>query len=216
MGVPVSEAPNKSKYAIQLTSEEESQLLWETGDYFEIVPGTINFSSKRKYQMVPAQANPWYTQLGFFFDSSSSWGSREWHISAEGEVPNGPALLILYKRGTTADAYGIVSMVNRSWIHIWPLASAPLLKSSSKFKELSRLETGTLVKGFLGALGGGMLTGGLLAGAGAKAAMKGSATKQKEGFETITGTLRAFMHRIASNPDQYWNGGDSSSTSGKL
>ena len=209
-------ALGKPKGAITLDANEQANLLFEPDDFFEVLSGTISFTSRTTWKYTASPNARIWTKVHFFFDApNSDWGTREWTMSFDGELPNGPALLVLYCRGTKADAFGIVSMVNRAWTHLVPLDSSTLIKESSKGKRMGKDAMGMMLKGFAGGLIAGMLTGGLATRAGTKAGMTGPAANVRQEGEAIAATIRSFMYRLAQNADKYWQGGGNS-TSGRL
>ena len=208
---------SSSQKVLQLNAQEQEDLIWQAGDAFELISGTISFTVKREYREHTYPGAPAYTQCGFFFQSSNSaWGSKEWFMTMDAQLPNGPALLLVYTRGSTGNAYGIVSMVNRSWVHLWPFRSSNLLASSSRMQTLLAGERKIAMKAVGGALLGGIVTGGLLGQKGAKMATKGAAAEQNQIFDQISGTARSLMHRIATHADDYWQGSSGNGQSQKL
>lgn len=122
---------------IQLTPEERQNLLWEQSDLMEVLSGTINFTSSHQYKRVQTEHALTFTQKKFFFQASDpTWGMHEWTMAMDADIPNGPALLVVYKRGGTGNAWGIVSMVNKAWTHCLPLDSVSLAKGTTKAKQL--------------------------------------------------------------------------------
>ncbi len=110
-----------------MTEQEKQALLWDEGDWLEVVSGTITFTSKRVYKGLdmshPTEKNRDITIQSFFFEAdSASWkGSREWTMHMMDPVPNGPALLIIYRRGEYGWAYGAVSLLSKGWVQVAPM-----------------------------------------------------------------------------------------------
>ena len=213
---PPPKARSQKAVTLQLTETEQEHLIWQDGDVLEILCGNISFTSKRQYREIQSSTSPILTDVGFIFETSDpTWNGNEWEITTDTQLPNGPALLILYRRGNAANAFGIVSMVNRGWLHALPLRSVRLMKDSVKFKQLDKAEWANLAKGLGGAFLGAIFTGGLAASAGAKAATKQSGAKVVATVEAIHTSARLMMHRIAQTADTYWEGGGNS-MSGRL
>lgn len=206
LGVPVL----PPKPGIELTPEEEACLLWEPSDWYEVVPGQISFvASDRGSVTYGGQA---FIHQTFIFDALEKWGSNEWQICSEAQLPNGPALLILLCREGRGTTFGIVSMTNRAWTHVLPFGANAFIKNSSRFKEIEKLQLkgigSTLVKTLPFLLV--PVVGTHLAG---KAASEHPTTFREVEQELIK-VSRRFMHRIAQNADQYWP--SSGPTGGRL
>lgn len=212
-----AQTPSKSHF-VQLTPEEQDALVFQDGDYFEVIGGILSISSQRtgSHQNTRLEV----TQVKFFFESSNpEWGTQEWTATFAGSVPEGPALLVLYKRGNIANVFGVVSMVNRAWTHIVPILGASLIASSTKAAELKQLAMKSMAAAFGGAAAAAAVSK-LTLGLGQKKMTEKFAGKigvgsYKEVGQQIEATTRSFMFRIAQNANQYWNDGGNS-TSGKL
>lgn len=206
LGIPVL----PPKPGIELTELEEEHLLWNPGDWYEVVPGQISFVASDQGSIT--YGGQVYTHQTFIFDSQSAWGNNEWEICSEAQLPNGPALLVLLCREGRGTVFGIVSMTNRAWTHVLPFGANSFIKNSRRFKELEQLQLkgigSTLVKSLPYLLVPGVGTH--LAG---KAASK-HPTTFKEVEQELIKVTRRFMHRIAQEADQYWP--NSGPTGGRL
>ena len=228
---------------LRLTDQEQKDLIFQQGDFFEVISGSLTFSSRRQYRETQ-YADP-LTEMGFFFESTDqSWGTQEWRITMQADVPNGPALLVLYRRNNTAEAFGIVSMINRAWANAQPLRSIGLIDKSDKFSAHRRAQVTGILQGVVTAATPlGIVTAGPALLAGALGTIKGVKDKGlKEGLSdgrketkrlvnNVTGwgrvqrvndevyqsdaTARSLMFRLVKTADQYWEGG-SGSSSGRL
>ena len=204
--------PGGTINTIQLTPEEEAAILWEPGDVYEVLCGNLSNTGARKGRL-SAHGNEHTFRVFFFESNNPDWGTREWTLCTESEISNGPALLILLRRGGTASVFGVVSMVNRAWTHVLPLGANNLIETSSRMKEIGKQQVASIAKGAGIALVSGAfpVIGPLL---GKKAILKQS-EPLRETFENTSKVCRSFMFRIAQNADTYWNG-SGNSTSGKL
>lgn len=207
-----------------LTPQEQSDLLWEPGDSLEVISGNLSFTSRRQFQV--DERSPLVTEVQFFFESSDpSWGTREWMMCMDADIPNGPALLVLYRRASTGCAWGVVSMVNRAWSHITPLDSMSLAKGTSKAKENNKAVGMGLLASFAVLFAMFICTGGLLLFC---LPVLLVIPAFREWFERVTGyskfrhraqtaagTARALMFRIMQNADRFWEG-SGNTLSGRL
>jgi hypothetical protein len=210
--------------AVSLTSDEERVLLWEKGDFFEVLSGSISFTSSRQFKMVAAENATLHTEVSFFFQSNDPrWPTSEWFMLTPAQIPNGPALLVLYRRGNTANAWGIVSMVNRAWTHVIPLDSISLAKGSSRSKTLGKQFWLRFGIALIIILVAEMLTCGLATFVlpiigiwpdGRRWIKKTLGLQENERTALEIGdTARAFMFRLANEADRYWQGSGGSSGS---
>ena len=207
-----SQTPGGTINTVRLTPEEEENILWEPGDVYEILCGNLSNTGSRKFRM--ANMGPEHTMRMFYFESSNpKWKSQEWSLSTESELTNGPAMLVLLRRGDTASIFGVVSMVNRAWTHAMPLGANSLIEKSSKAKALESMHMTSLAKGVGIAILGGMVPG--VGGYFGKKAILKESRPLTQTYESIAASARTFMLRIAMNADTYWNG-SGNSTSGKL
>lgn len=206
------------KRGISLTPEEEANLLWEQGDFFEIISGNLTGSSRRQFRQVASETATLYTEQSFFFESMDpAWGTREWIMMTEDQIQNGPALLILYRRGNEANAWGVISMVNRSWTHVLPLGSISLAKGSTKGKQINTMGTTNIIVAMAAMLVVSMFTCGLpLLVAPILMIFPGPREfiRDKLGISRIdrlaqdtASTARSFLFRLTRDADQYWQGG---------
>jgi hypothetical protein len=205
---------------IQLTPEEQQNLLWEQGDEVEVLSGTINFTSSNQYKRVQTEHALTFTQKKFFFQASDpTWGTHEWVMSMEAEIPNGPALLVVYKRGGTGEAWGIVSMVNQAWTHSLPLDSIGLSKGTTKAKHLGGAQwlgclMTALVVVVLAVVTCGIaipILGILMVVPGVRDAVQKITGVRKNEDELLRmgASARALMFRVSQNANYYWQGSGS-------
>jgi lipoprotein signal peptidase len=203
---------------VQLTQEERENLVFQDGDFYEVLAGVLSISSQHEGKHPNSAAT--VMQITFFFESSDpNWGTQEWMTTFGGSIPEGPALLVLYRRGNHGNAFGIVSMANRAWTHIVPILGAPLIQDSHKAGELKKLE----VKSLGGVVGGAIAAAAvsrLTFGIGQKKMTEKFAGKMghgnyREAAEKIEATVRSFMFRIAKDAESYWEDGGNS-MSGRL
>lgn len=208
---------------IQLTPQEQKELIWQEGDYFEIIRGTATFIEIDRQDITPHQpgANTRNTATFFFDSADGSWGDQEWQLDIGSEIPNGPALLILLRRDSIANAFGIVSMVNRAWTYQMRFAALPLYSNSTAGKAIKRRNW---LFFFVVLLGIPLTLGGcwfifcfvpFLPVIVAIPAIREWLTKRMFGRrpDDVSAAARAFMYRISKNADQYWPPED---ISGKL
>jgi hypothetical protein len=107
---------------VTLTAEEDDFLLWLHGDYFEAVSGNLSFTNiDNSPSAHGALATAGRNSLFIFDAIDSNYGSREWSMRIGGDIPNGPAIVIFYRRGDEGHPWGIISLVNRAWTHVIPL-----------------------------------------------------------------------------------------------
>ncbi|RYG99675.1 MAG: hypothetical protein EON58_03115 [Alphaproteobacteria bacterium] len=208
---------------IQLTPQEQKELIWQEGDYFEVIRGTATFTQVDRYEPQPNQAGAIArTTATFFFDSADgSWGDQEWEMNIGSDIPNGPALLILLRRDEIANAFGIVSMVNRAWTHQTFFGALPLYANSTAGKALKKRNWLFFLAVVIGLP---LLVSGcwlvcvlipllpiLLAIPAARDWVK--KTMHGRNPDDITAAARGLMYRVAKKADQYWPEDD---VSGKL
>lgn len=212
---------------VQLTAEEQRDLLWEPGDHFEVLSGNISFTSRRQFRRVASEHSPMITEVQFFFESATKkWGTQEWTMCMEADIPNGPALLVVYRRGSEACAWGVISMVNRAWSHCLPLDSLDFAKGSSKLRKLSSAQNGSLFKMVGLALAGIILTCGvgmllvpviMVVPATRDWLMKTSGfSKSTQSIEQLGARARGLMFRLSQNANQLWEGQSGAALSGRL
>jgi hypothetical protein len=74
---------------LAITADEERVLLWEPGDFFEIISGNISFTSSRQFKMVASEHATIHTEVSFFFQSNDpSWSTQEWFMLTPAQIPN--------------------------------------------------------------------------------------------------------------------------------
>ena len=136
----------------ELTASEQSQLVANEGDAFEVVPGVVSFAS---IETSPPQGL-WQVQKTFgkfLFDSAdATWGNQMWTMQLGRTMPNGPALLLLYRRGDTASAFGLISLDDRSWTHVTPLDDLPLYRRSTRGVQRQILVAARFLLWFVGSI----------------------------------------------------------------
>ena len=141
-------------------------------------------------------------------------------MCSAGEVPDGPTLLVLYRRGDNACAFGLISMVNRAWLHAVPMMSVPLIRDSTKAVELKRL----MIKSMSGAAGVAIVASALTKftlGFGKNKVVEkiekfSNMNNYQDEVQRIEAAARAFVFRLSKSADQFWEGGGIGSNSGKL
>lgn len=215
---------------LTLTSQEQNDLIWQPGDFFEIVPGTVNFTSRQQQPGTRFHPQNTTTVARFFFDSAdNTWGEREWTMYIGSEVPNGPALLVLYRRGNDANAFGLVSMTNGAWTHSQPIGEMSLVQDSKRYKDLVGGAVGAQWKAIALAVAATVVLSLCTFGCAAVivpvvvytvpsyrerfreiVGVKGSESNDRR----ITAAARGLMHRLAKNAGQFWP--DQGGASGKL
>lgn len=167
-------------------------------------------SGQRQIKHAKTSAN--VTEINFFFESTDpSWGTKEWNSCFLGPIPEGPALLVLYRRGGNGGVFGIVSMTNRAWTHIVPILDNALIADSTRAKELHALQMKSLGGAAIGAIAGAAIAHFTLGLGGMKTAKKVSDASGGGGYKEVTekieAAVRSFMFRISRDADQYWAGG---------
>lgn len=107
---------------LQLTPDEEQELVWQKGDWFEILYGNLTFTYSEPVRD-SVEMHLQYYEVRFFFDANGQggWANSEWAMNSTGTVQNGPGLLVLYRRGNQANVFGAISRTNRAWILTAPL-----------------------------------------------------------------------------------------------
>jgi hypothetical protein len=134
---------------LELTAEEQEHLIWEPGDHFEIIPGIFNITQVDRQQPGGEISDTVLTTIRFFFDSlGSSWGDKEWTSHLSSEVPNGPALLVVLRRGTLANVFGVV---NGAWSQAEPLL-LPLYRNSTGGRQFVYNQTGRIIVAVIAAI----------------------------------------------------------------
>lgn len=204
---------------LPLTPQEQKDLIFQEGDYFEIISGSISTTTKKvgptKYSSHEV------THHSFFFETSDvSWTGIEWKMSSAGDIPDGPALLVLYRRERSACAFGLISMINRAWIHAVPLMSIDFIRESPKAKELQRLMVKSVMATSGAAVAAHALSKFTLGFGKNKLAENIAKHTNKHSYrdesEQIEATARHFMYRLSKSADEYWEGDGENSMSGKL
>lgn len=197
-----SQQPSSS--VLSLTSQEQEDLIFQEGDFFEILSGNLSITLKQTGKT--AYTSEEVGRVTFLFKSTDpDWQTKEWQIMVNGQVPEGEALLILYRRGDTAETFGVVGMVNGAWVHVTPLLAVGLIADSTKARELKKLEAKSLGSSMVKAMLPRFLGGGV---------DKAGQSSYKATAQEIEATVRSFMYRIAQDRRQYWT--DQSNSTGKL
>jgi hypothetical protein len=181
---------------VQLTDQERQALIWQDGDYLEVRSGGFCITRSE-----PKVQNQGWKFVHFLFDESGTGSQFNGDMTISGDFPNGPTLLMLYRRGEQMSPYALVSMVNRAWVHQVPLLELSLYKDTARYKRLaepplvSALGTFAQIAWVIG---------------------KGLFTNQEQEAQNMIDVLHRLMHRIAANHlHYYWEGGGGSQT-GKL
>lgn len=132
---------------LDLTPNEQADLIWGGGDWFQVVYGVVTVTS------TGAAKTPGHNTIVFFFDDKETgeWGSQEWRMQFAGSIPNGPALFLLYRRGNSAkaDPFGIISLSNRAWTQFAPLEKLSFYRSSLRYHGMIMKSVVRLIFGWL-------------------------------------------------------------------
>ena len=196
---------------LELTTEEQNDLIWEPGDFFEVIPGILNMTQVDREQVGGEISDEVLTTIRFFFDSmGSSWGEKEWTSHLSSEVPNGPSLLVVLRRGTLANVFGVVSMVNGAWSQAETLL-LPLYRSSTGGRQFVYNQTGRIIVAVIAAIVSLFLMVGFVL----IPLMFLLPTLRKKLYAFLqppdhkhpgqaANTGRALMYRIAKNAQAYW------------
>lgn len=180
---------------VQPSDQERQALILQDGDYLEVRSGI--FCITRSEPKVQNQA---WKYIHFLFDESATGNQFSGDMSISGEFPNGPSLLMLYRRAEQMCPYALVSMVNRAWVHQVPLLELSLYKYTACHKRLAEPP-------LVSALGPLAQMAWMVG--------KGLFTNQEQEARNMIDVLHRLMHRIAANHLHYWEGGGGSTT-GKL
>lgn len=199
---------------VKLTPQESESLIFEQGDYFVIRCGSLSISKK-----VRARRDDFPDEVvatTFFLDELS--GETSEHMGYFLEPPQeGPTLLVQYCRNQQTTVFGTVHFGTRAWTHIVPFSTNPFILESSRFRQIRRLQTTSLVKGMLSPEGLKASVFAMLPlGLGVKKAheimdkernVKGS----RDTEQAVEAAVRGFMHRLSRDAERFWPSGPSSS-----
>jgi len=171
----------------KLNEVEEHDLYWREGDHFKI--RSVIFSVT---QSKPDILNNAWKNIHFIAIESGTGQTISGKMTLSGDVPNGPTLLLQYCRGDWQCPYALISMTNRAWVHEGDLLDVPLYKNTERYKRLAEPP-------LISALGGFAQIGWRMA--------VSLFTKRDEELQRINDTLHRFLHRIAFDCRDYWQGG---------